>query len=266
MTLKKKVRILDRLEHDLCALEKVTEQEEPPKRPACPSKVARPKYLFGYTLGYIFGMSEWQPGLTDVMVDYGLWKEDFSSKTSSNQQEFLNIICKIEELDNDVAIKEGTKFWIFTGNFFFESCFYKGGGGIKSQSVLDLVLRLYLIEMKGKAFIHVVWISDRQMIAQGTDGLSRGKFTSGAMRGMPMLEFVPLHLSVLDRRKDPVLRFINNITGGKQFSSLNCPSGSSILMLKTAISCGLHHQSLRTWRFFSLLKPCIYVLGMPASR
>jgi hypothetical protein len=154
------------------------------------------------------------------VVDYGLWKEDFSTKTSSNQREFLNIVRKIEELDDDGAIEEGTEFWIFTDNFFSESCFYKGGGGIKSQAVLDLVLRLHLIEMKGKAFIHVVWVSGKRMIAQGTDGLSRGELTSGVMRGMPMLEFVPLHLSALDRKRSQVLSFINDITGGEEFSVL----------------------------------------------
>jgi hypothetical protein len=81
-------------------------------------------------------------------------------------------VRKIEELDESGDIIEGTEFWIFTDNFFSESCFYKGGGGVKSQSVLDLVLRLHLIEMKGKAFIHVVWVSGKRMIAEGADGLS----------------------------------------------------------------------------------------------
>jgi hypothetical protein len=85
----KKVRIIDQLEHDLYALEQLTQQEEPPKRPARPSQVARPRYLFGDASGYGFGMSEWQPGAADVVVDYGLWKEDFSTKASSNQREFL---------------------------------------------------------------------------------------------------------------------------------------------------------------------------------
>jgi hypothetical protein len=154
------------------------------------------------------------------VVDYGLWKEDFSTKTSSNQREFLNIVRKIEELDDDGAIEEGTEFWIFTDNYFSESCFYKGGGGIKSQEIIDIVLSLHSIQTKGKAFIHVVWVSGKRMIAQGTDGLSRGEFTSGVMRGMPMLEFVPLHLSALDRRKSQVLSFINDITGGEEFSVL----------------------------------------------
>ena len=59
------------------------------------------------------------------------------------------------------------------------------------------------------------------MIAQGTDGLSRGELTTGVMRGMPMLEFVPLHLSVLDRRRGPVLKFIHEIVGGEKLSCLS---------------------------------------------
>ena len=74
--------------------------------------------------------------------------------------------------------------------------------------------------MKGHCFIHVVWVSGKRMIAQGTDGLSRGELTSGVMRGMPMLEFVPLHLSVLDHRKGPVLDFLREITGDEEFVRL----------------------------------------------
>jgi hypothetical protein len=71
--------------------------------------------------------------------------------------------------------------------------------------------------MKGKAFIHIVWVSGKRMIAQGMDGLSRGEFTSGVMCGMPVLEFVPLHKSVLEGRKEPVLDFICNIMQGEPF-------------------------------------------------
>jgi hypothetical protein len=38
------------------------------------------------------------------------------------------------------------------------------------------------------------------MIAQGTDGLSRGIMTQGVMKGGSFLEFVPLHQSALDRQ------------------------------------------------------------------
>ena len=154
------------------------------------------------------------------MVDYGLWKTDITTKSTSNQRELANTVRIVENLDDAGDIDEGTEFWIFTDNFFTESCFEKGGGGIKSQPILDLVLRLNEIQMKGKAFIHVVWVSGKRMIAQGTDGLSRGDLTTGVMRGMPMLEFVPLHKSVLDRRSGSILAFVNTISGGEEFTRL----------------------------------------------
>ena len=58
------------------------------------------------------------------------------------------------------------------------------------------------------------------MIAQGTDGLSRGDLTTGVMRGMPMLEFVPLDKSVLERRNNDILDFVRSICGGESFTKL----------------------------------------------
>ena len=200
-----RVRILDRLGHDLYALGVLTAAETAPQVPLRPSKVARPRWLFGDALGPGYGASGWSPSDRDIWVDYGLWKSDWATKSTSNQRELLNTVRIVEGMDERGEIDEGTEFWIFTDNFFSESCFYKGGGGIKSQPILDLVLRLHKIQMKGKAFIHVVWVAGRRMIAQGTDGLSRGDLTNGVMRGMPMLEFVPLHKSVLDRRKGHIL-------------------------------------------------------------
>jgi hypothetical protein len=40
------------------------------------------------------------------------------------------------------------------------------------------------------------------MIAQGTDGVSRGILTEGVTSGLDMLSFVRLHLSALDRRPE----------------------------------------------------------------
>mmetsp|Transcript_20351 Transcript_20351/g.28607 ORF Transcript_20351/g.28607 Transcript_20351/m.28607 type:complete len:123 (+) Transcript_20351:6105-6473(+) len=37
------------------------------------------------------------------------------------------------------------------------------------------------------------------MIMQGTDGFSRGDTSEGVMQGVNMLEYVPLHLSCLER-------------------------------------------------------------------
>jgi hypothetical protein len=43
-------------------------------------------------------------------------------------------------------------------------------------------------------------VSGTRMIAQGTDGLSRGDHSAGVMQGLPMTQFIPLHLSALERQ------------------------------------------------------------------
>ena len=55
--------------------------------------------------------------------------------------------------------------------------------------------------MKCKTKIHFVHVARTQMIAQGSDGLSRGKVSEGVMRGTPMDSFIPLNKTVLDRSK-----------------------------------------------------------------
>ncbi|KAL7565279.1 hypothetical protein ACA910_014571 [Epithemia clementina (nom. ined.)] len=52
----------------------------------------------------------------------------------------------------------------------------------------------------GELFIHVIWVAGMRMIAQGTDGLSRGDLMGGVLSGMDMLNFVPLNKSVEERQ------------------------------------------------------------------
>ena len=53
--------------------------------------------------------------------------------------------------------------------------------------------------MQNQLIIHFVWISGKRMIKQGTDGLSRGDFASGVMRGQDFLSFLPMNKSALER-------------------------------------------------------------------
>jgi hypothetical protein len=39
----------------------------------------------------------------------------------------------------------------------------------------------------------VIHISGKRMMAQGTDGLSRADYMQGMMKGLGMVEFMPLH-------------------------------------------------------------------------
>ena len=40
------------------------------------------------------------------------------------------------------------------------------------------------------------------MIAQGTDGISRGEMLEGVMAGEPMLRFIPLNLGACERSRE----------------------------------------------------------------
>jgi hypothetical protein len=215
------VDIVLRLGSDIHALEMLTNFPSPPQLPARPSRLARPRYIFGDASGAGYGVSDFSPASSDILVDFGLWESDITDSTSSNQREFLNIVLAIEALDAKGELNEGTEFWIFTDNYHAEACFYKGGGCAKTQAVLNLMLRLQKIQMKGNAFIHIVWVSGKRMIAQGTDGLSRGDLTNGVMRGMPMLEFVPLHKSAIERQPQPVSDFLRYITAEEELSFLS---------------------------------------------
>jgi hypothetical protein len=55
------------------------------------------------------------------------------------------------------------------------------------------------LEMDYDILLHVIHVSGKCMIHQGTDGLLRADRTTGVMQGIRMEEFVPLHLTGLDR-------------------------------------------------------------------
>jgi len=59
--------------------------------------------------------------------------------------------------------------------------------------------------MTGGLALHVIHVSGKRMIAQGTIALSRGITTAGVMAGMEFSSFVPLHLSVQERQSPSVL-------------------------------------------------------------
>ena len=86
--------------------------------------------------------------------------------------------------------------FIFTDNFITESVFYKGGA--TSPHLHELVERLKMMQMHGGLFIHVLWIAGTRMIEQGTDGLSRGDFSSGVLGGKDFLSFIPLNQGAVE--------------------------------------------------------------------
>ncbi len=86
---------------------------------------------------------------------------------------------------------------MFMDNSMAESCFHRGG--LSSKLLHELVLQLRKAEMKYGFSLHVVHVAGTRMIAQGTDGLSRGVMLEGVVHGNDMLSFVDLYKTALDR-------------------------------------------------------------------
>lgn len=214
----KQVKVIDCLKFDLHALETPTQAEVPPERLARPNKFARPRYFFGDASGAGYGVSGWSPGDNSIEIDFGAWDPQKMSSSSSNERELLNLVLKIEQLHTEGKVNPGTEFFLFTDNWSAEAAFYRGSA--KSKSMLMLMLRLHQICMNGQSFIHIIWVSGKRMIAQGTDGLSRSDYSTGVMRGQPMLEHVPLNLSAFDRQPQRILSFLHDITGSEKFTQI----------------------------------------------
>jgi hypothetical protein len=53
--------------------------------------------------------------------------------------------------------------------------------------------------MDGGLKLRVLHVTGTRMVEQGTDGGSSEDLTQGVMSGEPMIKYVPLHLSALDR-------------------------------------------------------------------
>ncbi len=108
---------------------------------------------------------------------------------SSNYKELKNLVFTVEEEAKAGRLKN-CKFFLFTDNSTAESCFYRGSS--KSRHLHTLVLALHLLEMTHGMAIHVIHVSGKRMIAQGTDGCSRGSLMEGVMAGQDMLSFIDL--------------------------------------------------------------------------
>ena len=82
-------------------------------------------------------------------------------------------------------------------------------GSSVSRSLYELVVRVFKLEMSYRCNISCIHVAGTRMIAQGTDGLSRGEMYEGVMNSQSMLSFVPLHLSAL-ARSPALVEWINS--------------------------------------------------------
>jgi hypothetical protein len=188
------VTAVPRLEDDLSCLQHLFHPDRPPIRFLRTAKIVTVSYGFGDASGEGFGSTFCLPDGT-TLFRHGTWGRDADS-TSSNFRELHNLVDALEDGVHSGELLD-SEILLFTDNTTAEGCFSKGNS--PSRLLFQLILRLRILEMAGRIKLHVIHVAGSRMIAQGTDGLSRGNYASGVMSGAFMLSFVPLHLSALDR-------------------------------------------------------------------
>lgn len=211
--------VVPRLADDLAALLRLTDFEKPPLRVVRSSNVVQVFYGFGDAAGKGFGstvagaydcegqLSPSRKLPSGVNYRVGLWSA-VEREESSNYKELCNLV-ETAEAEAMAGRLRDSEFFLFTDNSTAESCFYRGSS--KSKKLHGLVIRLRLLEIKFNVIVHLIHVSGERMIAQGTDGCSRGYLMEGVMAGEDMLSFVDLAKTAIERHP-PLLDWIKSWT------------------------------------------------------
>ena len=188
------VAAVPRFHLDIKALQRLSRTELPTLRRVRCSKRGHAFYGFYDASGRGFGATL-QIG-DDLIYEYGQWSSEVSEGSSSNWRELGNLVMALENQVSQNGLRD-CELFLFTDNTTAEAAFWKGSS--KSRKLFELVLRLKTLEVDADLIIHVVHVAGKRMIAQGTDGLSRGDKSTGVMQRVSMEAFVPLHLSAFER-------------------------------------------------------------------
>jgi hypothetical protein len=219
-TLRQFVRGVSRLEEDIEVLKIMFQRQTPSRRLIRGFNVARVMYGFGDASGAGFG-SSWVSGTVGeeqsrkVHYRFGRWGSE-SDGRSSNFRELSNLVATLTRLAEQGELS-GVEVFVFTDNSTAEAAFNRGSSS--SQKLYELVKQVKLMEMLFSTRIHIIHVAGKRMIAQGTDGLSRGVLTDGVMIGQEMTSFVPLHLSAISRSAS-LLPWLQYGSGSEPFKRL----------------------------------------------
>jgi hypothetical protein len=187
------VRASPSLLRDLEALESLMHQGSAPEVSIRSRTVVTIVYGFGDASGSGLGAT-FTCGV-GFNFRIGVWGAD-EGPESSNWKEFTNIVESLED-EAKTGNLEGSEVYMFTDNSTVESC--AGKGSSSSPKLLELVIRLNALMTTRDIKIHIFHVAGTRMIAQGTDGVSRGYLGQGVMAGETMVAHVPIHLSAEDR-------------------------------------------------------------------
>jgi hypothetical protein len=184
-------KAVPRFKEDLEAILELASGGKPALRCVQSKRILTAYYSFGDASLADFGSTIQRP--SGVHSRFGLWVKDEEDK-SSNYRELRNLVDTVKEEASKSYLKN-SKLWLFTDNSTAKSCFYKGG--LSSKLLHELILRLKKAKICHGFILHLVHVAGTQMIAQGTDGFSRGSFLEGVLAGRDMLAFVDVSLPAI---------------------------------------------------------------------
>jgi hypothetical protein len=182
-----------RLKSDMEALEALFSEDTPTEVLLRASRVYSILYGFADASGTGFGSTIL--GEDGIAYRIGTWESDVDD-ASSNFREFENVVCALEEEGKQGNLDDAIVF-LCTDNSTVEAGLAKGNSS--SRKLFELVLRVRVLQMRHRCSIVVTHVSGKRMVAQGTDGVSRGHLKEGVSTGEDMLSFIPLHLSAIQR-------------------------------------------------------------------
>ena len=189
----KNVKPVPRLSTDIAALARFFQRSTPTEICARNNQVCLVCYGFGDASGNGFG--DTFVGKDGISFCHGVWCERISSK-SSNYREFRNCVDALARQGKNGALK-GAFVLFCTDNSTVEHAIHKGS--CDSPELLQLVIEFQALQMDYGCTVVVSHVAGTRMIAQGTDGLSRGALNEGVMGGTPITDFLPFHLSAVER-------------------------------------------------------------------
>lgn len=139
----------------------------------------------------------------------GVWGSA-ENPESSNWKEFTNIVESLEDEARSGNLAD-SEVYMFTDNSTVESCAARGSSS--SPKLLRLVIRLHGLMTRSGVKIHIFHVAGTRMIAQGTDGVSRGYLGQGVMAGESMVAYIPVHVSAVERSPIDLVPWIRSWSG-----------------------------------------------------
>ena len=161
------VKTSPRLISDVNALLKLSASSSPPLKRFRSGSMSHVYYGFGDASGTGFGAT-FQIG-NKILFEYRQWCMAEAEASSSNWRELCNLVCAFQAVCKQQDMN-GSEVFLFTDNTTAENAYWKGTS--KSRLLSDLVLELKLIAIHHDISLHMIHVSGKRMIAQGTDGLS----------------------------------------------------------------------------------------------